>query len=97
MALRYIELKCLKRVRRNKIKNSNSEVFVVTDCIDHATGWMIENEKGGGQFKEVTLKPIVTVADSAMKDKAIELHHKADEVCYIDNVFRIRLAGLIKN
>ncbi len=69
----------------------------MTDYIDHATRLMIENEKGGGQFKEVTLNPIVTVADSAMKDKAIELHHKAHEVCYIANAFRICSADIIKN
>lgn len=61
------------------------EGIIVTNYIDHATGTMIEETAGGGQFKEVTLNPIVTVADVAMIAKANELHHKAHEICYIAN------------
>jgi len=61
------------------------EGIVVTDYVDHATGIMIEKEKGGGSFKEVTLHPEVVVAEISMVDKAIELHHKAHEICYIAN------------
>jgi organic hydroperoxide reductase OsmC/OhrA len=46
---------------------------------------MIEKESGGGNFKEVTLNPIVYVAEESMIEKAIELHHKAHEICYIAN------------
>jgi organic hydroperoxide reductase OsmC/OhrA len=41
--------------------------------------------KGDGSFKEVTLNPICYVADESMVEKAIELHHKAHEICYIAN------------
>ncbi len=61
------------------------EGVVVTDYVDHATGIMVEEAKGGGQFKEVTLNPIVRVADPSMIEKANELHHKAHEICYIAN------------
>lgn len=61
------------------------EGVIVTDYVDHATGTMIEHEAGGGQFKEVTLNPEVTVQDASMIEKAIELHHKAHEICYIAN------------
>lgn len=61
------------------------EGVVVVDYVDNATGIMVENENGGGQFEEVTLNPVVTVADRSMIDKAIHLHHKAHEVCYIAN------------
>jgi organic hydroperoxide reductase OsmC/OhrA len=61
------------------------EGIVVTDYVDNATGIMVENDKGGGRFKEVTLNPVVTVQDSTMVARAIELHHKAHEVCYIAN------------
>ena len=43
------------------------------------------NKSGGGSFKEVTLNPICKVADESMIAKALELHHKAHEVCYIAN------------
>ena len=56
---------------------------IVSDYIDNATGIMVETSNGGGQFKEVTLNPIVTVTEQYMVDKANELHKKASELCFI--------------
>ena len=61
------------------------EGIVITSYQDNATGMMTENESGGGSFNEVTLHPVFTVADESMKQRAIELHHKAHEICYIAN------------
>lgn len=61
------------------------EGIVITAYTDNATGIMIEKESGGGNFKEVTLNPICEVAEESMIAKAIELHHKAHELCYIAN------------
>lgn len=61
------------------------EGIVITSYIDHSTGIMIEKASGGGSFKEVTLNPTFTVADESMIEKAMELHHKAHEICYIAN------------
>jgi organic hydroperoxide reductase OsmC/OhrA len=61
------------------------ERVVITSYTDNATSIMIEKESGGGNFKEVTLNPIVYVAEESMIEKAIELHHKAHEICYIAN------------
>ena len=61
------------------------EGVVITSYLDNATGIMIENESGGGKFKEVTLNPIVSVTEESMVEKAIALHHKAHEICYIAN------------
>jgi organic hydroperoxide reductase OsmC/OhrA len=58
---------------------------VVTDYVDNATGTMEETPIGGGRFKEVTLNPIVTVTDETMVAKAIALHKKANELCFIAN------------
>ena len=58
---------------------------VVTDYTDNATGTMQEVEQGGGYFTEVTLNPIVVVTDKSMFEKAIELHHKANKLCFIAN------------
>src|SRR5688572_30811112 len=58
------------------------EGVVITSYEDNATGLMIEHKAGGGNFKEITLNPVVSVADETMKEKAIELHHKAHEICY---------------
>jgi organic hydroperoxide reductase OsmC/OhrA len=58
---------------------------IVNDYIDSATGIMVENENGAGKFIEVILNPIVTVSSQDMAEKAIELHHKANELCFIAN------------
>ena len=57
----------------------------VIDYIDKATGTMVETSNGGGHFTEVTLSPVVTVAEQSMVDKANELHKKANELCFIAN------------
>ncbi len=61
------------------------EGIVITAYTDNAMGIMIETTNGGGSFKEVTLNPIFYVADESMVEKAIALHHKAHEFCYIAN------------
>jgi organic hydroperoxide reductase OsmC/OhrA len=61
------------------------EGIVVMAYTDNATGIMVEKTGGGGSFKEVTLNPVFYIADASKVDKAIELHHKAHEICYIAN------------
>jgi len=58
---------------------------VVIDYQDNAIGILEETEKGGGQFVEVSLHPVVTVSEEAMIEKSIELHKKANELCFIAN------------
>ena len=58
---------------------------VVTSYVDEAVGAMEEHEKGGGQFVEVSLHPVVTVSERWMLDQATELHMKAHEHCFIAN------------
>ncbi|HLA56096.1 MAG TPA: OsmC family protein [Flavobacterium sp.] len=59
--------------------------IVVTAYEDHATGTMVVNADGRGHFTEVILYPVVTITDAAMIDKANDLHHKANELCFIAN------------
>lgn len=75
------------------------EGVVVIDYSDNATGTMIEQEAGDGQFQEITLNPMVTVADSSMIEKANDLHHKAHEICYIANSvnFEVRCVPFCKS
>ncbi len=56
---------------------------VVLEYNDNATGTMIENPDGSGQFAEATLNPVVKVKDTSMNSKAIELHHQAEKLCFI--------------
>ena len=58
---------------------------IVVGYTDTATGVLEQLPTGGGQFTSVTLNPVVTVTSSSMIDKANELHHKANEKCFIAN------------
>lgn len=59
--------------------------IVVIDYIDNPTGILVQNETGGGKFKEVTLNPVVTITDSSKIEIANNLHKKANEFCFIAN------------
>lgn len=63
----------------------SEEGIIVTSYKDHATGIMTETDNGSGHFKEVTLNPAIIVAEESMIEKAKELHHKANEFCFIAN------------
>ena len=59
--------------------------IIVTAYEDNATGTMTETANGGGRFTEVVLHPAATIANESMLAKAEELHHAANELCYIAN------------
>lgn len=59
--------------------------IVVTAYEDEALGTMMESAEGGGYFKEVTLYPVVTIADAARIPRALELHREASKKCFIAN------------
>ncbi|UKA48060.1 OsmC family protein [Arthrobacter sp. FW305-123] len=56
---------------------------VVTGYEDNAEGLMKLNRDGSGQFESVTLKPHVTITDPAQAELVPQLHHEANEVCFI--------------
>jgi len=57
--------------------------IVVVDYRDQAEGLMMEKADGSGYFKEVTLRPAVTITDAALVEKAKALHHDAHKYCFI--------------
>lgn len=59
--------------------------IVVTDYRDQARGIMIERPDGSGYFQEVVLCPIITITNPSLIDKAIELHHDANKMCFVAN------------
>lgn len=59
--------------------------IIVVEYTDIVTGLMIEETDGKGRFTEVTLNPTVVVTSKDMVEKAKELHHKANEYCFIAN------------
>ena len=66
--------------------------IVVTDYKDTVTGILKTNANGSGYFSSVTLNPEVTITAVSMKEKALELHNKANEMCFIANSvnFKVR-------
>jgi organic hydroperoxide reductase OsmC/OhrA len=57
----------------------------VVNYSDEAIGKMKEIAGGGGHFTEVILHPDVIVSDDSMIEKAKDLHHQANKLCYIAN------------
>ncbi|ASS49138.1 MAG: peroxiredoxin [Candidatus Fluviicola riflensis] len=64
---------------------------IVVDYSDRATGLMEETPDGGGRFLFVTLFPAVTVTESSMVEKANELHHEANKLCFIANSLNFKV------
>jgi organic hydroperoxide reductase OsmC/OhrA len=60
-----------------------SSGVVVTGYEDDAEGVMVETEDGGGHFEDVVLRPLVTVAEPGMVERAQALHHDAAALCFI--------------
>jgi organic hydroperoxide reductase OsmC/OhrA len=58
---------------------------VVVDYHDEASGTMQETAAGGGHFTTVVLRPVVTVTEAAMEERALALHQEAHAQCYIAN------------
>lgn len=55
----------------------------VTAYEDDVSGTLRLTPDGGGRFEEVTLRPTVTVSDSAHVALATELHDRAHALCFI--------------
>jgi organic hydroperoxide reductase OsmC/OhrA len=58
---------------------------VVIAYEDDAAGVMQEEENGSGRFSEVVLRPVVTIKEEGMREKAMALHHEANKFCFIAN------------
>jgi organic hydroperoxide reductase OsmC/OhrA len=54
----------------------------VLDYRDAAEGTMVE-DGNGGHFEDVVLKPVITVSDQNMAQRATELHAEAASRCFI--------------
>lgn len=57
--------------------------LLVTDYRDEAEGAMRLNADGSGEFVSVTLHPQMAIADAARAHEAVELNHRAHELCFI--------------
>lgn len=57
----------------------------VIDYKDQARGTMVEQEGGAGHFESVTLMPEIVILESGKEELAMELHERANEMCFIAN------------
>ncbi|THV42770.1 OsmC family protein [Glycomyces buryatensis] len=57
--------------------------IVVYSYEDNATGVMTEERGNSGRFAEVVLNPTVVITDLEQIDRATELHHQANQTCFI--------------
>jgi organic hydroperoxide reductase OsmC/OhrA len=56
---------------------------VVTDYVDEPSATMVLNSDGSGQFQRVVLRPSVTITDPDDRSRALELHSRAHDMCFI--------------
>ncbi len=56
--------------------------IVVTDYSDEAEGEMREHDDRG-EFTRVVLRPRMTITDAGRIGEAMQLHHRAHELCFI--------------
>ncbi len=63
---------------------SDSGITVVSYS-DEAGAVMVEEIGGKGRFQSATLNPVVTILKQENRDKALLLHKKANEMCFIAN------------
>lgn len=66
----------------------------VTEYTDDVRGTLELDGRGGGRFREVTLRPAVTVADAATAELARRLHETAHELCFIAGSCRVPIRVL---
>jgi organic hydroperoxide reductase OsmC/OhrA len=57
--------------------------IAVTSYRDSASGRMVLNPDGSGQFKHVILDPQIETAAPAPREKIAALHHRAHQLCFI--------------
>jgi organic hydroperoxide reductase OsmC/OhrA len=55
----------------------------VTAYEDDASGTMVEESDGGGEFSEVVLRPRVTIAGSAPVEPLDAMHRRAHSLCFL--------------
>jgi organic hydroperoxide reductase OsmC/OhrA len=55
---------------------------VVTAYVDEPVGTMTQ-QGIGGHFTEVVLRPVVSVTEASMTERANALHHDASQACFI--------------
>ena len=64
---------------------------IVISYEDNPVGKMVEKKDGSGHFESVVLRPTVEVEHESMMEKALSLHHDANEKCFIANSLNFKV------
>ena len=59
------------------------EELVVIDYVDEPTATLELHPDGSGEISRVTLRPTVTIRDEQHRELALQLHHRAGQLCFI--------------
>ena len=59
--------------------------IVVASYSDTPIGFMVETADGGGRFREVVLRPRISLKKGSDPNLAKQLHEKANRLCFIAN------------
>lgn len=72
--------------------------IVVLKYNDSPEGWMEEESDGGGQFKEVILRPEILIEGKEVPALAYSLHAEAHKKCFIARScnFPVKIEAIIK-
>ena len=72
--------------------------IVVLEYNDNPEGWMVEEFDGGGQFKEVILRPEILIEGKEVSALAHSLHEEAHKKCFISRScnFPVKIEAIIK-
>ncbi len=73
--------------------SSGINVLLYTDV---AEGTMQEQVNGSGKFTQIILHPVVTIADAAHTEQALNLHANAHKMCFIANSCNFDILHLAK-
>jgi organic hydroperoxide reductase OsmC/OhrA len=57
--------------------------IVVVEYTDDASGDMVEQAGGAGEFVRVILRPRMAITDAARIGDAVALHHRAGQMCFL--------------
>ncbi|MFP2995464.1 OsmC family protein [Spongiivirga sp. MCCC 1A20706] len=66
--------------------------IIVLGYQDEASGIMEETKDGSGRFTEVILQPKVTISAESDLEKAHQLHHEANKLCFIANSCNFKIS-----
>ncbi len=74
---------------------ANKKINII-EYIDNAIGTMTVDRLGKGKFTEVVLNPTVKIENKDQEQEAIDLHHKANKMCFIANSCNFRIKHSVK-